>query len=105
MNNKSVELPVYLSLIENRGEKTERLIKEMKDLSISLGLSEEVSLKKITPTVNTSPDENSLIYCLALKTDMSSDKSQGVYKFLQHVFKQLFNKYPAFVEPPEGNQK
>lgn len=89
---------IYFSLIERRGEKTDRLIKEIIDLSKQLSVYDEVSLVTATPARTAGPDENKLTYCIQISSH-NNKKATEIVTFLEYIFQKMFDKYPAFTEP------
>jgi hypothetical protein len=89
---------IYFSLLERRGEKTDRLIKEIIDLSKQLNVYDEVTLVSASPAKTAGPDENKLTYSIQV-TSPNNKKATDIVAFLEYIFQKMFDKYPAFTEP------
>lgn len=98
MSPETNTFPIYIKLIEQKGEKTERLIEEIKNLSIKFNILDDVSLSAILPSTSGS-DENSLIYCINTTPTNHSTSSGQIIDFLEYIFQKMFDKYPAYTEP------
>jgi hypothetical protein len=98
MSTELNTFPIYFSLIERRGEKTDRLITEIIDLSKQLNVYEEISLVSTSPASTAGPDENKLIYCIQISSP-NNKKANDIITFLEYIFQKMFDKYPAFTEP------
>lgn len=99
MSTETSNYSIFFQLIERRGDKTERLIQEIKDLSIRHNIYDEVRLVNINPATIGS-DENQLVYSIETATP-SSKKGADIIFFLEHITKKMFDKYPAFTEPQQ----
>jgi hypothetical protein len=97
MSSESNTFPIFFKLQEQRGEKTERLMDEIKSLALRFNISEDIKFIRILPS-NSSANENILIYALNA-TPNNTPKSVSVINFLEYLFQKLFDKYPAFTEP------
>lgn len=99
MSSETNTFPIYIKLIEQRGEKTERLMEEIKNLSLRLDIYDEVTLEPMLEN-EIGGEENSLIYCITTNPANHSQKSGQIVDFLEYLVQKMFNKYPAFTEPP-----
>lgn len=101
MSSESNTFPIYIKLIEQRGEKTERLMEEIKNLSMRFNIYDEVTLETVTDS-DTGSQDNSLTYCIAITPASHSQKSKNTIDFLEYLVQKMFNKYPALTEPPNN---
>lgn len=98
MNSENDTFPIFLQLIEQRGDKTEALIIEIKKLSERFNIYDDVILSSIIQS-NTSATENALIYQVNTSPTINSHKSGDIIDFLESIFQKMFDKYPSYVEP------
>jgi len=98
MNSENDIFPIFLQLIEQRGDKTENLVAEIKRLSERFNIYDDVILSGIIPS-NTSATENALIYQINTTPTSNSPKSGDIIDFLESIFQKMFDKYPSYVEP------
>lgn len=99
MSTENPNYSIFFHLIERRGEKTERLIQEIKDLSIHHDIYDEVRLVNINPAT-IGADENQLVYSIETGSP-TNKKAVDIISFLEHITKKMFDKYPAFTEPEQ----
>lgn len=97
MSSEKNKFPVYIKFVEQKGEKTERLIEEIKTLSRRFNIYDEISLMAVLPSTSNS-EENSLIYCIMANPAEHSYVSNQIIDFLEYVFQKMFEKYPAYTE-------
>ena len=100
MSTDNSNYSIYFYLIERRGEKTERLIQEIKDLTLRFNIYDEVRLVSATPASLIGADENTLTYSINMSTP-TTKKGEEIIAFLEYVTKKMFDKYPAFTEPEQ----
>lgn len=98
MTSENNTFPIYIKLVEQRGDKTERLVDEIKSLSLRFNIYDDVTLAAILPS-NTGSEENTLVYCINTTPTNHSQKSGHIIDFLEYVFQKMFDKYPAYTEP------
>jgi len=98
MNAESDIFPIFFQLIEQKGEKTEALINEIKRLSDKFNIYEDIRLAGITQS-GTNSNENVLIYELSTTPTSNSPKSNYIIDFLEYIFQKMFDKYPSYIEP------
>lgn len=98
MSTETTTYPIYFSLIERSGEKTDRLIKEIRALSKSLNIYDEVTFVSSVPANNGGTDEMLLTYCIQINSPVNK-KGAEIVTFLEYIFQKMFDKYPAFTEP------
>ena len=98
MSSENNALPIYIKLIEQRGDKTERLMEEIKSLSERFNIYDDVTLSGVIPSTS-SAEENALIYCINTTPTNNSQKAGNIMDFLEYLFQKMFNKYPAYTDP------
>lgn len=97
MNMERTELPIFIRLIEKKGDPTDKLVNIIWNMIEQHDVVDIVKLENIIPNpVNA--QENHVYYSVTYEI---SNKREGelALTFLMHVFQRLFNNYPAYVEP------
>jgi hypothetical protein len=98
MTPESNIFPIYIKLVEQRGNKTELLMEEIKNLSIRFDISEDVKFVRLLPSTSNS-NENSIVYLINTNPISHSPKAMRTISFLSYIFEKMFDKYPAYTEP------
>ena len=99
MNTDIDIFPLFVQLVEQRGDKTEMLIQEIKKLSERFNIYDDVTLATITASTTSSSD-NVLIYQINTTPTSKAANATSPIEFLEYLFQKMFDKYPSYVEPP-----
>lgn len=99
MNNDTDTFPLFFQLIEQKGEKTENVIKEIKKLAFKFNIEDSVILHSINQT-SFSAEENALVYEVKTNPNSKDSNSMEVIEFLSCIFEKMFDCYPSYIEPP-----
>lgn len=99
MDTEIDTFPLFFQLIEQKGEKTETIIGEIKKLSTRFNLEDFLTLEDIIPT-EYSNEENALIYKVVTNPNSKESNAQNVIDFLAYIFEKMFDRYPSYIEPP-----
>jgi hypothetical protein len=89
--------PIYLKLFEKKGSPSDKLVEEIRNISQSFNVYDYVNLE----TIETNPknvNENALNYSISINL-ADDDAAKRINSFLQQIFRELFDNYPAFTEP------
>jgi hypothetical protein len=98
MNTTTPQYTLHLALTERKGDKTDRLIREMKKLSIKYDLLDEVTLLSRGSSKTLMEEDNTLTYAVSVPTP-NSKKGVNIVAFLEQITQKMFDKYPVFTEP------
>lgn len=98
MSAENSNYEICFALSERRGEKTEKLIQDIKELSKKYNIYDEVTLSNITASKTLLETDNTLEYSISIASP-NNKKGENIINFLEHVTKKMFDKYPVFTEP------
>lgn len=97
MTTEPINLPIFIRLIEKKGQATDKLVETLRNMSQEFNVIENVKLNSINFNP-TDSSENILIY--SIDNELSDkEASKRMLNFLKQIWEKLFDNYPAYTEP------
>lgn len=89
-------VPIFFKLIDSDKDRTEKTVNDLTALAEKLEISEMLQLHDI---INSSDYGYISVFSLNLKTGMNLKTEDKALTFMEYIFKNMFHKHPAYIEP------